>query len=138
MVAADSGAGVLARVGSHSISRRAFFWQSSGRYIRRRVRGVAVRRTASSRALSLARAGTDDGWIGPRGNNAGPADHGAAIRRVHGRLEPTDGFVSAAGRDARRVHHYLGNLRAMLSLDLSRRSAHRTIAREQDDCFHAL
>jgi chromate transporter len=63
-----------------------FFSKAADGDLRRRVCGVAVRRATGGRQLRLATDWADDGWPRSGRNNARAADHGPAIRRVHGRL----------------------------------------------------
>ena len=79
-------------------------------------------------------------WLQPRRDarrarhgrdDAGAADHGAAVRRLHGRLPRSGRAAAAARRHARRAARDLGDLRALLPVDLPRRALHRAPARQQ-------
>ncbi len=79
-------------------------------------------------------------WVQPREmldgsrhgrNHAGPADHGAAVRRLHGRLSRARRAVADAGGHARRAIGDMGYLHALLPVDFRRRPVHRDPARQQ-------
>ncbi len=85
-------------------------------------------------------------WVTPREmldglghgrDHAGPADHGAAVRRFHGRLPRSRHAVADAGGNTRRVAGDLGHLHALLPVDFSRRALHRDPARQQGSCGRA-
>ncbi len=52
---------------------------------------LGVRHEGGGDHFRLDVAGPDGGRPRPRGDHAGPADHGAAVHRIHGRLEPPRG-----------------------------------------------
>ena len=79
-------------------------------------------------------------WVQPREmldglgmaeTTPGPADHGAAVRRLHGRLPRSRHAVADAGGNARRLAGDMGHLHALLSLDLSGCAVRRDPARQQ-------
>jgi chromate transport protein ChrA len=107
-----------------------FFSKAGSGDIRRRVRRAAVRRATGRRAIRLAPGRPDDGWPGAGRDDTWAADHGAAIRRVHGRVESTWRVAAAHRRDARRAGYHLGDVRAVLSLDLPWRALCGAAARE--------
>jgi hypothetical protein len=73
----------------------------------------------------------DARWTRFGGDDTRPVDHGVAVCRLPRRLESSGKFFAIARRDARGAHHYLNNIRAVLSLDSSRRALHREVARER-------
>jgi chromate transporter len=80
------------------------------------------------------------GWLMPRrdarrardgGDDSGAAHHGAPVRRLHGRFPRPRRPASDSRRDARRPAGDLGDLHALLPLDIPRRAVHRNPARQQ-------
>ena len=61
-----------------------------------------------------------------------PADHGAAVRRVHGGVPRSRNAVADGRRHARRPAGDVGHLHALLSLDIPGRPLHRGLARQQE------
>ena len=61
------------------------------------------------------------------GDDARAADHGAAVRRLHGRVPRPGRLAAAAGRHARRPAGDLGHVHAVLPVDLPRRALHRAL-----------
>ena len=90
------------------------------------------------RALSLAGPARDARRPRHGRDHAGPADHGAAVRRLHGRVPRSRHAVADAGGHARRTAGDVGDVRALLPLDLSRRALHRAAARQQGTRGRAL
>ena len=58
----------------------------------------------------------------------GPVDHGAAIRRLHGRVAASGRFATACCRNNWRANYNVGDFHTLLSLDLPGRALHRTTA----------
>ena len=80
--------------------------------------------------IRLAAAGPDGdgsrtGRIDPR-----PLDHGDGVRGVHGRLPAARDVVARAGGRARRARRDVGDVRAVLPVDLPRSALRRGAARE--------
>ena len=106
---------------------RAVLHQDGDGDVRRRLCGAGLCRAAGGRALSLAAAARDARWPRHGRDHAGPADHGAAVRRLHGRLSRSRHAVADAGGHARRLAGDLGHLHALLPLDLPRRALVETL-----------
>ena len=68
----------------------------------------------------------------------GPLDHGAPIRRLHGRLPRAGVFAAPAGGHAGRASGDVGDLHALLFMDIPRRAVHRAAARQPGACGCAL
>src|SRR6202022_4182144 len=81
--------------------------------------------------LSLGTAARNARWSGDGREHAGAADHGAAVRRLHGRLSRSRHAVPHAGRPGAWAAGDVGPLPALLPLDLSGRAFHRDPARQQ-------
>ena len=69
--------------------------------------------------------------LGMAETTPGPADHGAAVRGLHGGVSRSGHAAADAGRHARRPARDLGDVHALLPLDLPRRAVHRGAARQQ-------
>src|SRR5207247_1058632 len=63
---------------------------------------------------------------------------GCAARYPLARVERTERSAAAYGRNARRFHQHMDNVRAMLSLGFSWWPAHRTTARQRPPNHRAL
>src|SRR5205823_9675327 len=111
---------------------------SGGCHSRRCLCCTAIRRPERGGVFSLVETGSDDGRTWSRRNETRAVDHGAPICGIHGRLERTERSAAAYGRNARWFHQHMDNVRALLSLGLSRRSAHRTTARKRTPNHCAL
>ena len=93
--------------------------QDGDGHLRRRLCGARLRRPAGRRELRLAQAGRDARWPRHGGDDSRPADHGAAIRGLHGRVSgPGRSFAHARG-NAGRLARDVGDIHPMLSLDIS-------------------
>ena len=128
MVDADIDRWCDARLGEHAFQRRFVFQQSGGGHFRRRIRSPALRCATSALSLWLAETGPDDGWSWSGGNDARSIDHGAAIRRFHGRVATSGRFAAAGCSHNWRADYNLGDIHAVLSLDFPGRPLHRAIA----------
>ncbi len=69
--------------------------------------------------------------LGMAETTPGAADHGPAVRGLHGGVSRSGLAVADAGGDAGRLARDLGHVHAVLSLDISGRSLHRGPARQQ-------
>ena len=69
--------------------------------------------------------------LGMAETTPGPLDHGDAVRGLPRRLARARRAAAVAGGDAGRAAHHLGDLRALLPLDLLRRAVRRGAARQQ-------
>ena len=85
-------------------------------------------------ALRLAHAARDARRPRHGRDDAGPADPGGAVRRLPRRLAQPGRAAALARRHARGRAHDLGDLRALLPLDLPRRALRRAPAREPRGC----
>ena len=68
--------------------------------------------------------------LGLAESTPGPLDHGDGVRRVHGRLPAARDVVARAGGRARRARRDVGDVRAVLPVDLPRSALRRGAARE--------
>ncbi|CAA9356867.1 MAG: Chromate transport protein ChrA, partial [uncultured Microvirga sp.] len=87
-------------------------------------------RPAGGRNLWLAPARRDARRPRHGRDHARPAHHGDAVRRLHGRVPGAGRAQPLRGGDPGRVAHHLGDLRAVLPLDFSRRPLYRGSSRQ--------
>ncbi|CAA9526180.1 MAG: Chromate transport protein ChrA, partial [uncultured Sphingomonas sp.] len=97
--------------------------------LRRSVRGAGFRRAAGGGAVRLVAPRRDAGWFGSGGDHSRAADHGAAVCRLSRCLPRAWHSPSVVGGHAGRPARHLRHLRALLPVDLRRRSACRAAAR---------
>ena len=100
-------------------------------HLRRRLRGPGVRGAEGRRDLRMAHGGRDGQGPRPGRDDAGAADHGRAVRGVHGRLPGSR--CSAPGRGGRGClpPDHLGDVRALFHLHLPRGAVRRAAARQR-------
>ena len=119
LAAAVAGAGLRApdrvRPGQCVQPDRAVLQQDGDGDVRRRLCGAGLCRAAGGRALSLGAAARNARWPRHGRDHARPADHGAAVRRLHGRLSRSRRAVADAGGHARRIAGDLGDVHARAS-----------------------
>src|SRR5438128_2222404 len=131
MVGAGSACWAVAWMERYAFPRRLIFQQGSGGNPRRRLRGLAIRGAKRGGTFSLVATGSDVGraWLGR--NEARPTNHGAAVRGIYGRLERAWRFAATYGCNTWRGHQHMDDIRALLSICLSRRPLQRTAARQR-------
>ena len=105
--------------------------QDGGGHVRRRLCGARLRRAASGAGLRLALHRQHDRRTGAGRNDAGAADPGAQLRRLSMRRISNRAAVAPCSPAARRRLRHLGDLRAELYLDLSRRALCRAAAQNR-------
>ncbi len=120
--------------GQHLWPDRAVLHQDGDGDLRRRLCRARLCRAAGGRALSLAQGAGDARRARHGRDHAGPADHGAAVRGLHGGLSRSRHAAADAGGNARRPACDLGDVHAVLPLDLHRRALYRAAARQQGTC----
>ncbi len=110
----------LARAGGHAHRDGMVLLPGVARHVRRCLRRAGVRERRCGADLRMAPPRSDGGRPRPRGEHARPADHGAGVRRVRRGLPAPRRPRSARRRHPRRLRRGLGDLRAVLPLDLPR------------------
>ena len=118
---------LLATLGSGNVFSQiaVFFSKMADGDVRGRLRGARLRRPAGGRELRLAQARRDARRPRHGRDHARAADHGAAVRRLHGGVPRSRNAVADGRRHARRPAGDLGHLHALLSLDIPGRALHR-------------
>ena len=114
-----------ARSGRRLHEHRRVLLEDGGGHLRRRLRGAGLRRAAGGRDLWLAAARRDAGRAWPCRDDARPADHGDPVRRLPWGLSRPGRAEPLRRRHPRRPAHHLGDLRAVLPLDLPGRAVRR-------------
>ena len=94
---------------------RRLLQQDGDGHLRRGLRCAGLCRAAGGQRLSLGHPRRNARRPRHGGNDARPADHGAAIRGLHGGLPRARHVAAAAGRRSRRTARDLGDLHAVLS-----------------------
>ena len=115
--------------GQRASPDRRLLQQDGGGDLRRRLRRARLRRAAGGRDYGWLQPGEMLDGLGMAETTPGAADHGVQFVGFIAAYRDPGALVAAAGRDARRPAHDLGDLRALLPLDLPRRALHRGAAR---------
>ena len=111
MVHADTDSGSLPRLGSARCSKQGLFFSKAavvtfgGAYT-----VLPYIRARGAVSLRLDQTGPDDGRTWSGRNDAGPANHGAAIRRLHGRMASSPRLAAASRCYGWRADHHLGRV----------------------------
>jgi len=123
VVCAAAHLGILSRLGPHGGARRHLLQQGLPGDFRRRVCGTCPM-LAHMPWDVLPLADTDQmlHGYGLAGDNAGAADHGAAVCRISRRVASARYTVALNGGNPRLVHHDVGDVCALVSFHSGRRA----------------